>query len=360
MKLKKIPNGATLRPATTLPLELQELLSARGKTDKTLKHPIAKVLSPILMITLFTAGVFLIALADMKLIGAVLIAAAIVIPFLLGKTVSDKDKWEKHKYFWYQPEAVIQRVHNNQPGGTFTYDLSDGNTVDIFFGRHEVDLARPGMTVYVLIDSDEETVLGATLTDLSIVKRSEEQGIFLTGAVRNNLDRIAQNRVVHSGKELPDELFKALLQERKVSMSLWIMFVTMFSTVAIVGAVLSIIALLIKSGFMLLIALVLALIFGLIDIIFIKTAFKDMWKTFKDIRVRQFKWYEDTIVNKRVDRRTGGDDTLDTSAYVLEFYDHTVEVLPAVYNSLNKGDRAIVVLDMNNKICTALAAEIKA
>lgn len=76
--------------------------------------------------------------------------------------------------------------------------------------------------------------------------------------------------------------------------------------------------------------------------------------------VRQFKWYEDTIVNKRIDRRTGGDDTLDTSAYVLEFYDRTVEVLPAVYNSLNKGDRAIVVLDMNNKICTALAAEIKA
>lgn len=48
MKLRKIPNGETLRPATTLPLELQELLSARGKTDKTLKHPIAKVLSPIL------------------------------------------------------------------------------------------------------------------------------------------------------------------------------------------------------------------------------------------------------------------------------------------------------------------------
>ena len=360
MKLKKIPNGATLRPATTLPLELQELLAARGKTDKTLKHPIAKVLSPILMITLFTAGVFLIALADMKLIGAILIAAAIVIPFLLGKTVSDKDKWDKHKYFWYQPEAVIQSVTNNQPGGTFTYELSDGNTVDIFFGRHEVDLARPGMTVYVLIDSDEETVLGATLTDLSIVRRSEEQGIFLTGAVKNNLERIAQNRAVHSGKELPDELFKALLQERKISISLWIMFVTMFSTVAIVGAIMSIIALLIKSGFMLLITLGLALIFGLIDLVFIKTVFKDMWKSFKEIRARQFKWYEDTIVNKRIDRRTGGDDTLDTSAYVLEFYDHTVEVLPAVYNSLNKGDRAIIVLDMNNKICTALAAEIKA
>lgn len=173
MKLRKIPNGETLRPAATLPLELQELLSARGETDRTLKHPIAKVLSPILMITL------------------------------------------------------------------------------------------------------------------------------------------------------------------------------------------SIVAIIIKSTFMILIALGLALIFGLFDIVFIKTVFKDMWKSFKEIRVRQFKWYEDTIVNKRVDRRTGGDDTLDTSAYVLEFYAHTLEVLPAVYNSLNKGDRAIVVLDMNNKICTALAAEIK-
>jgi hypothetical protein len=42
MKLRKIPNGETLRPATTLPLELQELLSARGKTDRTLKHPNSK------------------------------------------------------------------------------------------------------------------------------------------------------------------------------------------------------------------------------------------------------------------------------------------------------------------------------